>query len=503
MQRLKIISIVIISSVLFTWVFYQQRIGLNLLIFESFILTSTIFLKRSKLSGPLEIITFSGTIITAVLVLIHNSALSIAVNIISIILFSGTILFPQLRNLIYAFFLSFLNFFKSQNDFIKLLLEGNNNAKSIVKYFKIIGFPIVIFIFFLIMYKLSNPILEKYTDSAFQQIDKWLTSFFTNINVPLVLLFILGLMLSIHFFLGKAGKKITMFDNNGNDFLIRKRVKHLLGFKTMALQNEYKTGVFLFAILNLLLLVVNIIDVYWVWFNFEWNGQYLKQFVHEGTYLLIFSVLLSIGLTLYYFRGNQNFLKNNKWLVRLSSVWLVQNAILIVSVAIRNYWYIYYFALAYKRIGVIFFLIATLIAIYLVFQKIKHKKSAYFLVRKNILSIYVILVAMALFNWDVIIAKYNFKHYERSFVHLNFLSSLSNNALPYLDLSANQLELIHQYQRTHFEFKIKYMNPEEYLNVIDLRKTRFINDFRQRSLLSWNLADQRANDILIKKGETE
>lgn len=503
MQRLKIIFIVIISSVLFTWVFYHQKIGLNLLLFEAFLLSSLLLLKKTKLSGALELITFSGTIITAILVVVHNSTLSITANLISIILFSGSILFPQLRNLFYAQFLFFQNIFTSQNNFIKLLLERSHNAKTIIKYLKIIGLPLIVFFVFLIMYKLSNPVLAKYTDSAFQHIDKWFTSFFSNINFPLVLLFFLGMIISNHFFLGKANKKTTELDQSGNDFMLRKRKKHILGFKKMGLLNEYKTGVFLFAILNLLILTVNTIDIYWVWFNFEWNGQYLKQFVHEGTYLLIFSVLLSIGLTLYYFRGNQNFLKNNKWLVRLSSLWLIQNAILIISVALRNYWYIYYFALAYKRIGVIFFLIATLIAIYLVFQKIKYKKSSYFLVRKNYLSVYVILIAMALFNWDVIIAKYNFKHYERSFVHLDFLSSLSSKALPYLDLSEDELGKVSNYQRLHFDFKVKYMKPEVYHKIVEAHKSKFIIEFPQRCILSWNLSDQKAYNTLAKKSEAD
>jgi len=312
MQRLKIILIVLLSSILFTVFFYHQRIALNLLLFEAFLLASLLILKKTKLTGQLELITFSGTILTAFLVVIYNSSLSITVNLISIFLFSGIILFPQLKNLAFSPLLASHNIFKSQSGFLKLLTEGNTNARAIIKYLKIIGIPVIIFFLFLLMYKLSNPVLEKYTDSIANVIDQWLTSFFKNINIHLLFTSLLGLIISNYIFLGKANQRIANLDLQGNDFLNRKKNKHLFGFKKMGLLNEYKTGVFLFAILNLLLLIVNIIDIYWVWFNFEWNGKYLKQFVHEGTYLLIISVLLSIVLTLYFFRGNLNFLKKNK-----------------------------------------------------------------------------------------------------------------------------------------------------------------------------------------------
>jgi hypothetical protein len=63
--------------------------------------------------------------------------------------------------------------------------------------------------------------------------------------------------------------------------------------------NEYKAGIVLLIALNALLLFVNIIDIKWVWIGFEFEGQYLKEFVHKGTYLLILSIIISIGIVLY------------------------------------------------------------------------------------------------------------------------------------------------------------------------------------------------------------
>ena len=77
-------------------------------------------------------------------------------------------------------------------------------------------------------------------------------------------------------------------------------------------------------------------------------------------------ILISIIISLYLFRGNQNFYKKSVLLKKLALAWLAQNVILAFSVGIRNVHYIEHYALAHKRIGVFFFLLATIIGLALV-----------------------------------------------------------------------------------------------------------------------------------------
>jgi hypothetical protein len=72
--------------------------------------------------------------------------------------------------------------------------------------------------------------------------------------------------------------------------------------------------------------------------------------------MLILSILLSLGILIYYFRSNQNFYPKNGFLKAAAYLWLVQNAVLSVSVLIRCGYYISEYGLAYKRIGVVIFL---------------------------------------------------------------------------------------------------------------------------------------------------
>ncbi|MCX6249457.1 MAG: DUF4173 domain-containing protein [Bacteroidetes bacterium] len=265
-----------------------------------------------------------------------------------------------------------------------------------------------------------------------------------------------------------------------------------MSFGFNALKNEYKAGVFLLLILNLILLILNLIDISWVWFNFNWEGQYLKQFVHEGTYLLIISILISIILVLYYFRGNLNYYPNNRLLKYLSYIWLGQNGILTVSVAIRNFWYIHYFALAYKRIGVIIFLILTIYGLYTVFIKVMQKKSSFYLFKSNAYGFFLILIVSSLINWDNFIAAYNFKNSDKSFLHLDFLATLPDKSLPYMDKTLSKLYKIDSIQKEKFRFEEKYMTPEEFYQIINIRKIQFKQKWEAKNFLSWNLPEYLA-----------
>ena len=112
--------------------------------------------------------------------------------------------------------------------------------------------------------------------------------------------------------------------------------------------------------------------------------------------------------------------------------WISQNGLLAISVGIRNYHYIDYHGLAYKRIGVIFFLALTLFGLGSLFVKIANKKSGYFLWRTNAWAVYGVMVLLALFNWDGIITKHNLNHNTDKDIDIPFLLTLSDKVLPEL-----------------------------------------------------------------------
>lgn len=501
MSNKRDILTVLIFSILLTILFHKQTLGLNLVIAEIIFISWLVYSKQFQFKGFYHTRLGIGLIITLLATLFTYSLFSYILHFIVLFIFIGLLIYPETKSLLNSFGQAFTNIFKSQGEFYKKLASPRFNGLNVSSYIKklsIFTIPIFIIIFFIIIYRNSNPVFDELVKNTWKYIQDKLNFLFEHLDFLLISTFIVSLFISIFLLIRTSNKELIELDKNANEELVRKRKKNLKYFKVIALTNEYKSGIFLLIALNLMILVLNFIDIKWVWFGFEWEGQYLKQFVHEGTYLLILSILISIILVLYYFRQNLNFYKNNKSLKYLSYIWLLQNAILTISVAVRNFWYINYYALAYKRIGVIIFLILTIYGLYTVYIKVRKRKSAFYLLKTNFNSFLLVLALSSLFNWDTIIAKYNFKSSNTSYLHLNYMSTLSDKSLPYLDKSLVELEQIELIQNEKFPFGRALMASERYYNIIQARKENFRDKWKSKSILSWNYPEYRAYNKLFR-----
>lgn len=495
MSKKRDIAVVMASALLITGLFYKQPLGLNLLIAEILLFSWMLISKQIHFKGFYPISLSIGLLTTSLFTVLTHSAFSYIINFLTLFIWVGLLIYPNAKSLVSTIKLSFANIFDSQILFLQKVVDSKHNGRkfrSLLSKFNIFILPLLIIFLFIIIYKNSNPFFDKLISgiTLFFQ-NKW-SLLFENFNFSIIATFAIGLIVSIFLFCRKSNQKIIEADENANEELKRTRKIGIKKFRATALLNEYKSGVFLLVVLNLIILVLNVFDIKWVWFGFEWEGQYLKQFVHEGTYLLILSIVISVVLVLYYFRGNLNFYKKNRLLKYLSFIWIAQNGILTISVAIRNFWYIHFFALAYKRIGVIIFLILTLYGLYTVYRKVESGKSTFYLLKTNVFVILTVLTFSSLINWDTFIAKYNFKESNKSFLHLDYMVTLSDKSLPYLDKPLTELKQIDIVQKEKFPFEQKYMTPEEYHRIIERRKNLFIAKWEAKGFLSWNLPESMA-----------
>lgn len=504
MHQKLLLPAMLLSTLLFTIFFYHQSAGLNILIFEILWLVYLRSTKQVSFKSFNEKITGTGLLITSIAVVLFNSWMSISMNIISAILFVGVSIFPQVRSLINAAGLAVQNLPMAPWMAFKQFTSSDGRSThwtARLRKNRNLLIPIFIIILFFVIYRLSNNVFDEMVTKITDQFSSWMEKTFIRFEFSIVLTVILGLFISIFLLFRWKDNNIIQHEKNATDIILRKRREPGIDkiFKTLALKSEHRAGLFLLCTLNILILIVNSIDIRYVWFGFDSTGVDFTQLVHEGTYLLIFSILISIAVVLYFFRKNLHFYPNNRWLKALSYLWIGQNCIMAISVGIRNFWYVHSYSLAYKRIGVYIFLILVLIGLCTVILKIANRKSTYFMLRTNALSVFVILCISSLFNWDVLIARYNFNHTSSSFVYLDFMSSLSDKALPYLIKSPEELNQVQIEQEEQFSYREKYMTPEQYLALIETRKTEFIERWENQSLLSWNLADARAYEALINK----
>lgn len=264
----------------------------------------------------------------------------------------------------------------------------------------------------------------------------------------------------------------------------------------MALKNENTTGITSLLLLNILLLAINVIDISYLWFNFDYMGEvFLYKMVHEGTELLILSIVLAMAVVLFFFKGNLNFYQRNKWLKFGAYAWITQNCILVVSVLLRDYYYIARYGLACKRIGVLFFLLMVLIGLTTVFIKIWQRRTTYFLFRVNAWAGIILLVLASLVHWDEFIAGYNLARKDRVPLDAEFLLTLSDKTLPLLE---NNLEAFKKRQADREKERVGkegwrgYDMEEEPIGFVEqilARKEIFLQQQAHHSWLSWNYAD--------------
>ncbi|MBC8111225.1 MAG: DUF4173 domain-containing protein, partial [Verrucomicrobia bacterium] len=336
--------------------------------------------------------------------------------------------------------------------------------------------PVLVTLVFVFLYSQSNPIFGNFISKLnFNSITAgWV--FFTLGS---------GLLLTGIFFPEKS-EVLQNFDPLHPDNLLRKKTSlHGRIVRILGLKSEFQIGKLLFGLLNLLLLLVNVLDlVYLFVLKTLPEGVQEKEFLHQSVNSLIFSVLLAIAIILYFFRGNLNFFRRNELLKIFVYLWIFQNLGLVLITCYKNTSYIENFGLTHKRIGVYVYLLLTCIGLCVTFLKVYAVKSNWFLIRANFSLSYGVLLLASFFSWDEIITNYNYRHYQKPSHEwlIDYAISLSDRNLPQLHqmLADNSLNLSATQRNAIFSKKQLFLEKQK---ILFLEK--------QKSLVwqSWNWSD--------------
>lgn len=443
--------LLIVGSILFNWFFWKEELGLNLLLYNVFIIVVTLLIYPTAKKEKSTLLMIAASLISAFMVFAYGSTVAKWTNFVSLFIFIGYAHQPQIKSIFFAGFTTVINFFHFPiKQIVKSISMDNTNHNLIISTLKktklIIAPAFFLFIFYWI-FKIANPKFDLITNELGVKIStffEWLFSDTSWLRIPF---FLLGCLI-ISIFIYHQNIVVFLKKERGlKDIISRKRKKTATFSKkktgiyrptiqssAIGLKNEYRSAIILVGTINLLLLFINYLDISWLWFDFEYKEDFnLSQFVHEGTYLLILSIILSMGIILWFFRENLNFFPNNKIFKQLSVLWIIQNMVLVISVGLRNFYYIQEYGLAYKRIGVIVFLLLTLTGLITLILKINKLKSAFYLIKINSIAVYSAFLLLSLFNWDLIIAKHNITNFNPQKIDVTFLLTLSENTLPLID----------------------------------------------------------------------
>ncbi len=295
-----------------------------------------------------------------------------------------------------------------------------------------------------------------------------------GVAIEQVALFSIGFLLFGAILFGNPFKAILSNWQDRLDInLIRNRESRFATyFNPLVLKGRFKLSIITLTLLNALICIVNLTDLIYVWFSRRTLTAWeLSTYVHEGTNLLIFAILLAAVLLLVIFRKNLNFFPNNEGLKKLAYIWLGQNIFMVLSVAIRNYQYSHNFGLTYKRIGVFLFLLIVLIGLVTLFIKIRDKKSHYFLWHRNSWAVYLVLLVAGFVNWNLLITRVNLNPNFTKHLDIQYLI----NDLP----NENAFLLDRHGQSLQKQFPIQYSKVK---NRIDQKLKRACSG---RSIYSW------------------
>jgi hypothetical protein len=508
------IMLVIAGALLFNIIFWQEKLAINTLLFDAFILLSVFRLYPAAFTKPaMKWLLLAHAVALATLI-IHNTVLSK-------LAFSSTLLlvvvFTQFlhRSVWYAAASAagnYLLFVFSFMEDIRQVRKAGIKSLGIRKKLRFLIIPLLIAAIFFFLYSFSNTVFQDVVNDIGIAMERFFSRFFDWFNWDRFGFLLLGLfvtggllmkMQSNYFSEKEFGKQNNLLRRKQNFtkwkqsvmFDILSLFMGRFANGALALRNENTVGIISLVMLNILLLFINVLDIIYVWFGFTYTANInLKEYVHEGAGTLIFSIVLAMLVLLFFFRANLNFYKKNKWLRYGAYGWIFQNMILVISVLLRDSYYIQHMGLAYKRIGVLVFLIMVLMGLITVFIKIQQRKTSYYLWRVNGWFAIVLLVAASCIHWDETIARYNLAHKNTIPVDVKFLLTLSDKTLPLVQQNIDVLKG----EKLPVLPEGDYEDRSASLEIFEMRKKEFLETQQKYSWLSWNVSDAYVKKYLAQ-----
>jgi hypothetical protein len=506
--------LIILLVVIFNFFFWKEKLGINFFIFTLLLAVSILITSEGAFKNRKALIVFAAVAYSGIMVVIHNSFYSKFSVFTCMFLLAGFVHQPKIR----AVFSSYISCMIDYCLVPVVFIEGIRRSKEQSRVFRIIFIsiklaliPIFIVLIFYFLYTVSNAKFDFYSNLVLSNISDFLYKIFRDYTFARFMYIFLGLILITGVLHARRVVFVSEIDeiftdnlsrdknlkliwlNNGKRYISLIRTIHIFGTKLYALITEYRMGLILLIMINLLILGLNIVDIKFLWLSFDPSEiPVLSDFVYTGTYILIFSISLSMLILLYYFRGNINFYAKNRLLKVFAYIWIAQNAFMASSVFLRNYYYIIYtHTISYKKIGVIIFLALTFFGLVTMVLKILQKRTSYNILKTNSWAVFFVMLIMCSFNWDRNIAEYNLANPETTAIDIAYLLELSDDVLPYLNEKRGLTKRDFYIPRSDRR-KLKYAE-DYFLDHVN----KFYKEQSGYSWLSWNYSDNRINEYFM------
>lgn len=232
-------------------------------------------------------------------------------------------------------------------------------------------------------------------------------------------------------------------------------------YSFLDLEAERMSGVVSFFCLNILLVFFIMTYNYEQFYEVSKTPVQLSEETHERVNAVIMSIVMAILVIMFYFKSGFNFDPKAKLLKILAKVWIILNAVLILSAAAKNYEYIANYAFTYKRLGVFAFLLLSLVGLGLTFIKIQRQKRNVFLFNTMAWYFYGTILICSYINWGGFMTSQNItrKNFDLNY-HWTSVNFNDESLMRYAEEKNNQK------LKRDLQHKVKIEKSKSFLSEI-------------------------------------
>ena len=419
------LAMALLLAALADWLFYNQRIGLSLVIFAIAIMCASLLAnhaaldcRRAAIGGAVvalglmpaveELTALSSVILVAALVV----ALLLATNP------ETTGLADRARALRNLLLFGFWRFFPDALQIFDLSAFTRGIALWLL--------PAALSTVFVALFAAANPVIEQWVSLLNPKV------VFEYVSVWRTLLWVLILALVwpfIHVRWRKRAAAAAIVTGPDPQPLPPLVPIELLGPSTIL------RSLILF---NLLFAAQSVLDGIYLWGHVTLpDNLTYAAYAHRGAYPLIATALLAAAFVLIAMRPGGPADKS-KVIRALVYLWVGQNVLLVASSILRLDLYVDIYMLTYWRIAAFIWMGLVALGLILIVARILLGRSNQWLIGTNLMALTIVLYGCSLVNFDAFIADYNVAHSREASgkgvqIDIDYLLTLGPQALPAID----------------------------------------------------------------------
>jgi hypothetical protein len=389
--------LILACSLIFTLLFYDESVGVNLAVFGLVLTGFICYSSANRFLDKPNLILIITSVLSCIAFAWYGDFVSFLALAFSLIFLQFKTQDPKLK-MIQSLPLVFINGFASIlrvfqfSQWLPQRRTENQLVKKLIAYFVI---PTVFLTVFFIVYSFGSD---------------HFSGLFSSLTIDLPQVFLIGLLgFYISFTYWNYWVPEYCYDFNSkleNDFNNDSTMVQQQTFSFLDLDFERKSGECTLVLLNCLILIFIGTYNYEQFFE-EQVRVSLSAATHERVNAVVISIIMAIGVMLFFFKSGFNFDKKAGNLKSLSKIWIVLNGILVSSAMMKNFEYVAEFGLTYKRLGVFAFLLLAIIGLSITFWKIHKQKTNPYLFNKMIWYFYGTILLCSFINWGNSITRYN------------------------------------------------------------------------------------------------